>query len=86
MSKNFRESFLFSVRRLCRRRRKVVRESSNAKGRNGGQEEKAGACATIAKVDTRIMIFKGMFYKSKYSILAKNKSNQRAFRVLNSID
>lgn len=29
----------------------MVRESSNAKGRNGGQEGKAGACATIAKVD-----------------------------------
>ena len=31
-----------------------MRESTNAKGRNGGQEEKAGASATIAKVDILI--------------------------------
>ena len=35
---------------------------------------------------TRIMIYKVMFYKSKYSILVKNKRNLKAFRVLDSSD
>ena len=59
----------------------------------GSKRERPGHCHSKQRrgqqsniSNTRIMIYKGMFYKSKYSILAKNKSNLRAFRLLNYIN